>query len=329
MTSYLRRREVIALLGGTAAWPFAARAQQATPVVGFLHPGSPETTAHIIMPFREGLRENGYVEGRNLSIEFRWAHDDNKQLPGLAADLVRRQVAVIATPASTPAALAAKAATTTIPIVFQVAGDPIQSGLVASLNRPGGNITGLTSLSIELAGKRLAIMHELVPGSAPFAVLVNPNNQNTEPLIADIQAAATAIARPIEVVAATTNREIDLAFARLAQKRIAALLVTNDALFVTRRVQVVALAIRHTIPALFYVREWAVAGGFMSYGTNLADQHRQVGVYAGRILRGEKPADLPVMQASKFELVINLQIARILGIDVPTTLLARADEVIE
>jgi ABC-type uncharacterized transport system substrate-binding protein len=330
----MRRREFIDLAGAAiasplAAWPITARAQRTTPVVGYLYAGSPEPTAHLVAAFRKGLSEVGYVEGQNVALEFRWTHNDSNRLPELAADLVRRGVAVIATPGSIAAALAAKAATATIPIVFSAGADPVEAGLVASLNRPGGNITGVLTMNNEIGAKRLGLLHELLPGAARFAVLVNPSNPSNEALIADAQAAASAIGRKIEVLTASTNRDIDAAFAILMQKRVDALLVVPDPLFVNRRVQLQSLATRYAVPAIYSVRENAEAGGLMSYGSSLTDLFRQTGIYVGRILRGEKPADLPVMRATRFEFVINLQTARLLGIEIPATLLALADEVIE
>ena len=325
----MRRRDFMTLLGGTAAaWPLAARAQQAMPVVGFLHSGSPEATAFVVAPFRQGLSEAGYVEGRDVKIEYRWAYDNNDRLPELAADLVRRRVAVIATPNGTPAALAAKAATMTTPIVFQIAGDPVQIGLVDSLNRPGGNVTGVTSMNVEIGAKRLGLLHELLPAAKRFAVLVNPNNPGSD-MSKVVQMAASGIGRQIETLTATTNREIDTAFATLLQKGAEALLTSPDAFFIIRRVQIVTLAARHAVPAMYHVRDFTDVGGLMSYTTSLAELFRQTGTYTGRILKGEKPAVMPVMQPTKFEFVINLQTARTLGIEVPPSLLALADEVIE
>jgi putative ABC transport system substrate-binding protein len=326
----MRRREFITLLGGAATWPIAAYAQQpAMPVVGILHFGSPEANANVMAAFRQGLAETGYVEGKNVVIEFRWAHDDSARLPELAADLVSRRVAVIVTPGSVVAALAAKAATTTIPIVFNTGGDPVRSGLVASLNRPGGNVTGVSYMNSELGAKRLGMLHELVPRAARFAVLVDRNGANIDDAVADLQAASASIGRDIEVVAASANSDIVPAFTSLAQKRAEALLITPSQLFYDRRMQLLTLAARYMLPVIYPAREWAEAGGLMSYGSSFTDQHRQAGIYTGRVLKGEKTATLPIMRATKFELVINLQTANALGIDMPPTLLARADEVIE
>jgi putative ABC transport system substrate-binding protein len=327
----LKRREFITLLGSAVAWPLSARAQQpAMPVIGFLHSASAAAYAHLVAAFHKGLSEAGYSEGQNVAIEYRWSEGQNERLPALAAELVRRQVAVIVTPGSTAAMLAAKAATPTIPIVFLSAVDPVKTGLVASLNRPGGNVTGVSDIGVELAAKRLGLLHELLPGAARFALLVNPDNPGiTEAFVAEAQTAASAIGRQIEVVTASTNGDIDRAFATLVNKRADAFLVSTDALFVTRRVQLVTLAARHAVPAMYFRREFAEAGGLMSYGSNLADQFRQNGIYAGRILKGEKPAEMPVQLPTKFEFVVNLQTAKLLGLEVPLTLLARADEVIE
>jgi putative tryptophan/tyrosine transport system substrate-binding protein len=327
----LRRREFITLLGASAAaWPLEAYAQQPTmPVIGFLYPGVPELSTGIVAAFRNGLNETGFIEGRNVAIEFRFAHNDNSRLSELAVDLVRRRVAVIVTPGSTPSALAAKAATTSIPIVFSVGTDPVEVGLVANFNRPGGNVTGISSLNSELAAKRLSLLHDLLPNAVRFAMLVNPGNPNADPLARDAQAAGLAIGRQIEILAASTARDIDAAFASLVQKRADALLVSPDPLLDNRRVQLVTLATYHRLPTIYSFRENVEIGGLMSYGSSAADRDRPVGVYAGRILKGEKPAELPVMRATKFELLINMQTARVLGLDVPATLLARADEVIE
>jgi putative ABC transport system substrate-binding protein len=326
----MKRREFIAALGSAAAWPVAARAQQgAMPVIGFVYPGTPELSTGIVAAFRKGLGESGFAEGRNVVVEFRFAYNDNARLPELVADLVRRRVAVIVTPASTPAALAAKAATASIPVIFSIGTDPVEIGLVASLSHPGGNVTGITSLNSELAAKRIGLMLELLPNAVRFAVLVNPSNRNAEVQARDAQAAGSAIRRPIEIAAASSAREIDAAFATLAQKRIDALMVGPDALLDNRRVQLVTLAAHQRLPTMYSFRENVEIGGLMSYGSSAGDRDRLVGVYAGRILKGEAPANLPVMRAAKFELVLNLQTARALDLDVPATLLAQADEVIE
>jgi ABC-type uncharacterized transport system substrate-binding protein len=328
----MRRREFITALGGAAvAWPIAARGQQAaTPVIGFLHSASAAAFAAHLAAFRKGLSEAGYIEDQNVAIEYRWAEGQNDRLPALAAELVRRRVGVIATPGSTAATLAAKAATTTIPIVFVIGADPVKIGLVASLNRPGGNATGINDIGVDIGAKRLGFLQELLPRATRFGVLVNPDNPSiTESFVTELQTAASAIGRQIEVVTASTNADIDTAFATLVKKRADALLNGPDALFVTRRVQLITLAVRHALPALYHRRELAEAGGLMSYGSDLPDQFRQTGGYVGRILKGEKPADMPVQLPTRFEFVINLQTAKTLGIDVPPTLLARADEVIE
>jgi putative tryptophan/tyrosine transport system substrate-binding protein len=326
----VKRRDFFTLLGGAAmAWPIAARAQQpAMPVIGYLYTGSPEPSAHLLAAFRKGLSETGYVEGQNVAIEFRWARNDADRLPDLAADLVRRRVAVIATPGSTVASLAAKAATATVPIVFSMGVDPVQAGLVASFNLPGGNITGITSMNMELGSKRLGLLHELVPNAERFAVLAM-KGVVSESLVQDVQVGANAIGRQIDVVYAETSRDISTAFASIVQKRVDALVLTAGPLFNNNRVQLATLAARHALPAIYSSREFAEAGGLMSYGPNIAEEFRQTGIYTGRVLRGEKPADLPVMRATKFEFIINLQTARALGLTIPPTLLARADEVIE
>ena len=328
--SGIRRRDFVILLGGAAAWPLAARAQQpALPVIGYLATGSPEVMTHRVAAFRKGLSETSYVEGHNVAIEFRWAHNEYDRLPELAADLVRRRVAVIATPGSAQGSLAAKAATTTIPVVFSTGIDPVKSGLVTSLNRPGGNVTGIISMTGALGPKQLGLLQELLPGATRFALLANPNNATTEFVINDVRSATLTIGRQIDVFSAGTNRDIDTAFASLAQKRVDALLVSPDPVFSSRYVQLVTLAIYHRVPAVYFSREFVEAGGLMSYGTSQDDIYRQVGIYTGRILKGENPADLPIVRATKFEFVIDLQTAKTLGLEVPANLLALADEVIE
>jgi ABC-type uncharacterized transport system substrate-binding protein len=327
----MRRREFITLLGGAAAaWPIAARAQQATmPVIGFLHPGSPEANAKYVAGFRKGLGEAGYVEGRNVAIEYRWAHGESGRLPKLAADLVNRPVTVIATPGGVAAALAAKTATATVPIVFVTGSNPVADGLVVSLNRPGGNVTGITSLNTGLGVKQLGLLDQLLHRDARFAVLVNPSNPQSQSVITDVQAAALAMGQQLEILTATTNRDISPAFSDAVQKRADALLISADPLFTNRPVQLATLAARHAMPSIYALREFAEAGGLMSYGSNFTDLFRLAGTFTGRVLKGEKPADLPILRATKFDLVINLQTAEALGIDVPPTLLAIADEVIE
>ena len=300
------------------------------PVIGFLNPASPDAIADRLRGFRQGLKDSGYVEGENVAIEYRWAEGQNGRLPALAADLVRRQVTLIATTGGIAGTLAAKAATTAIPIVFAIPDDPVRLGLVASLARPGGNLTGINYFSTELAAKRLELLRELVPGAARVAVLVNPANAtNAETNLRDVEAGARAIGVQIQVLNVSTNREIDAAFATFLRNPPDAIFVGNDSLFTSRRVQLVNLASRYALPAIYSARENTEAGGLMSYGTSRRDAYRQVGVYAGRILKGAKPADLPVVQSSKFELVINAQTAKMLGLTVPPQLLARADEVIE
>jgi putative ABC transport system substrate-binding protein len=328
----MRRREFITLLGGAAvAWPLAAYAQQPSmPVIGFLDSRSPDGMTERVRAFRQGLKDTGIVEGENVAIEYRWAENQIDRLPTLAAELVRRRVAVIAVPGGPASALAAKAAASTIPIVFVVSEDPIRLGLVASLARPGGNATGINILTGELVAKRLELLRELVPGAARVAVLVNPSDAtNAERTLRDVEPAARAIGLQIQVVNASTAREIDAAFATFVRERPDALFVSTDALFMSRRVQLANLASRHAVPATYSTREIAEVGGLMSYGSNIQDAWRQAGIYTGRILKGVKPADLPVLQASKFELVINAQTARMLDLAVPPTLLATADEVIE
>ena len=325
----MKRREFITLLGGAAAWPLAARAQQPTmPVIGFLDPRSHHTLADQLRAFREGLKDSGYVERENVAIEYRWAENQLDRLPELAAELVRRQVAVIVAAGSSVSAFAAKAATTTIPIVFSVGEDPVRLGLVASLARPGGNLTGINLVISELTAKRLGLLRELVPGAARVAVLVNPANAtNTETTLRDVEPAARAMGLQIQILKASTSPEIEAAFATFVREQPDALFAGLD--LVSRRVQLVHLATRHAIPATYPLRDFAEVGGLMSYGVNITDALRQVGVYAGRILKDAKPADLPVVQSSKFELVINAVTARMLGLTVPPSLLSVADEVIE
>jgi putative ABC transport system substrate-binding protein len=326
----MRRREFIRLLGGAVAgWPLAARAQQAMPVVGFLSPGSPEPFAFMVAAFREGLKEARYVEGQNVSIEYRWAKGHLDQLQTLATDLVRRQVAVIAATGGNVSAQAAKAATATIPIIFNVGEDPITLGLVASFNRPGGNITGVNTQSLTLEPKRLGLLRELVPQAAIIAVLLNPTNPDADLQRQDIQAAAATIGQDLRIFSASNESAVETAFAALVQQRADALLIGNDVFLTNRREQIVALAARHAVPTIYSFRSFAESGGLMSYSTNLVEVYRQVGQYVGRILKGEKPADLPVVQPTKFELVINLKTAKALGVKISDNLLSVADEVIE
>ncbi len=327
----MRRREFLAGIGA-AAWPLAARAQKPTaPVIGFLsatrEPGEP----HQMAAFRQGLNERGYVEGRSLEILYRWAEDRDDRLPALAADLVGRQVTVIATPGSTPATFAAKAATQTIPIVFLIGGDPVELGLVQSLNRPGGNLTGVNVLTVEAVSKPLELLHELVPASDLIAVLINRANRTTESEARGLQVAARVLGVRLLILNASSQRDIEAAFATLVRERAGALVISSDALFLTQRDQIVALAARYAVPAIQQFREFTAAGGLMSYGpgTSLLDAWRLAGTYAGRMLGGEKPADLPVQQSTKVELALNLKTAKALGLTFPTALLVRADEVIE
>ena len=328
--AHIKRRRFISLLGGVAAWPLAARAQQsAMPVVGFLNPKSPETMRELIAPFHQGLAETGYVEGRNLAIEYRWAKGQNDRLPALAADLVQQRVAVIVAE-STPTALAAKAATPTIPIVFIVGADPVELGLAASLARPGGNMTGVVSLNAGITAKRLQLLHELAPATRDIAFLCNPANPHYVALeTAELRAAAGVLGLRLLLLNASSPGEIEVAFANLVAQRAGAFLLGTDPLFMTARNQVVALANRHALPAIYPFREDAAAGGLISYGTSLPDAFRLMGGYTGRILSGSKPADLPVQQVTKMEMVINLKTAKALGVSIPLTLLGRADETIE
>jgi putative tryptophan/tyrosine transport system substrate-binding protein len=328
----VKRREFITLLGGAAAaWPLAARAEQPTmPVVGYIATGSRESEALRLRFFHEGLTDSGYVEGQNLGMEYRWANYQYDRLPELAADLVHRRVAVIATSGGPASALAAKAATTTIPIVFVVGADPVKLGLVASLARPGGNLTGINFFAFELVAKRLELLRQVVPGIKRVAVLINPADAAiAETTAREVESAARMMGLQVRILNTSTSREINEAFASLARERPDALLVSTGAFFIDRRVQLAQSATRYAIPAIYGTREYAEAGGLMSYGTSLTAAFRQIGVYAGRILKGTKPADLPVVQSTKFELVINLQTARLLDIELPPTLLASADEVIE
>jgi putative ABC transport system substrate-binding protein len=326
----MKRREFIAVLGGAAAWPLAARGQQTSiPVIGYLGGLSPETYAPRLLAFHKGLAEMGYVEGRNVVIEYRWANGQYDRLPSLAADLVRRQVTVIAAMGGDATALAAKAATSTIPIVFAVTADPVKAGLVASLNRPGGNLTGVNFLLDMIQSKLVEVLHETVPKANLLGLLINPSSADGQSAIDGVRAAAQTLGHELLVSKASSEAEIDGTFADLAQQRVGAILVGNDVFFYSRREQIVHLAARHAIPAVYNVREYVQAGGLMSYGTSVDDAQRIAGGYVGRILRGEKPADLPVQQAVKVELVLNLKTAKTLGITFPLTLLGRADEVIE
>ena len=326
----IERRDFITLLGGTAAWPFVAQAQQSTvPVIGFLGSESADSSADRLRGFRQGLGETEYVEGRNAAIEYLWADGQYERLPALAADLVRRQVAVIAA-AGVPVALLAKRATTAIPIVFTTAGDPVALGLVASLNRPGGNLTGVTNLNVEVGPKRLEILRELAPTATIIALLINPTNPIGETQSRDLQAAARTLGLQLHVLQASTERDFDTVFATLIQLRVGALVISPDIFFTARSEQLATLTVRHAVPTISSEgRKFVLAGGLMSYGGSLTDAYRLAGIYAGRILKGEKPTDLPVQQSTKVELIINLKTAKALGLTVPSSLLARADEVIE
>ncbi len=326
----MRRRELIALLGGAAAaWPLMARAQQrALPVVGFLRGGTPEAGAGMLAAFRKGLSETGFVEGRNLAIEFRWA-DRVDRLAGLAAELVRRKVDVIAAPGSSLGALAAKALTTTIPIVFSTSGDPVKLGLVATLNQPGGNVTGYTDMSSEIAPKQIGLLHELLPRATRFGVFMTPTYPWLDRVTTDAKSAAAAVGGQVDILLIDIGRDIDEAFMELLQKNLDAFLVPDDGRLFGRQSQILTLAARHAVPAIYFSRDWAAAGGLMSYGPPATDQGRQAGIYTGRILKGEKPSDLPVGRATRFEFIINLATARAIRVEVPPTLLSTADEVIE
>ena len=327
----MRRREFISLIGGAvAAWPLAARAQQpAIPVIGFLSARSPGESAYAVAAFHQGLKEGGFIEGHNVTIEYRWAEGQYDRLPALAADLVRRQVTVIVATGGTGSSLAAKAATATIPIVFSSGDDPVKLGLVASLNRPGGNVTGMSNLITGMEGKRLGLLRELVPAATLMGVLLNPNNSPYEFQLRSVQDAAQSIGQQIHVLPASSEQDIHAAFKTIVRMQVQALLVGADPFFNGRREQLVTLATHYAIPAIYELREYAMAGGLMSYGTSLPDTYHQVGIYAGRVLKGEKPADIPVVQPTKFEFVINLRTAKAIGLDVPPMLLARVDEVIE
>jgi putative tryptophan/tyrosine transport system substrate-binding protein len=326
MASHIQRRQFVATLGGAAAaWPLAARAQSAMPVIGFLRPSPPESVAHLLPAFRAGLKEIGFVEGQNIAVEYRWPDLQDDRLRETAAELVHRQVAVSVTPGSTAAAHAAKAVTTTIPIAFSIGTDPVKSGLIASFNKPGGNVTGIYQLSSDLIGKRLGLLHEVVPAVTTIAVLVNPASAVST--TKEAQAAARSLGLEIKLFATSNNHDIDAAFIQIAHERIGAVLIMPDTFFTSRRVQFATLAARHAMPAAYGQREYVEVGGLMSYGTNLADQWRRVGVYVGRVLNGEK--NLPVEQLARFEFVINMQTARVLDLAIPSGLLAIADEVIE
>ena len=326
----MKRREFITLMSSATAWPLAVRAQQpAMPVIGFLHSGSPGPYVHMVAAFRRGLSEMGFAEGRNIAIEFRWAEGHNDQLPAFADELVRRRVTVMAAVGGNLSALADKAASSTIPIVFNTGSDPVKSGLVASFNRPGGNVTGVSFFGVTLGQKRLEFIRELLPKVSLVGILVNPSFPDNEIELQDVQLAARTIGLELRVLTSSNERDIDVAFSTLAQHQVGALVVGSDPFFNSRRDQLVTLAARHAIPAVYQIREFVEAGGLMSYGNSFIDLYRQVGVYVGRILKGEKPADLPVVRPTKFELVINGRTAKALGLSIPNTLLISADEVIE
>lgn len=325
----MRRRDFIKVIGSTVAWPLATHAQSAMPVVGFLGSDSPDLYADRLAALREGLKQSGYVEGQNVAVEYRWADGHNDRLSALAADLVRRKVEVLVA-STTPSVLALKAATKEIPTVFFVAGDPVALGLVASLNRPGGNLTGTTSMTLEVGSKWLQLLYEIVPSASNFAVLVNPTSPTLAKLQADdLQKAARSLGLQLQVLQASTDNELDTVFTKLGQLKTAGLVITSDSFFFTRSGQLAALAIRHGVPAVFGFPEFAKAGGLLSYGASVTEQHRAIGIYVGRILKGEKPANLPVQQSTKVELVVNLKTAKTLGITIPNTLIGRSDEVIE
>jgi putative tryptophan/tyrosine transport system substrate-binding protein len=325
----MRRREFIAALGGAAAaWPLAARAQQTgMPVVGFLNSAALGNYVPMVAAFRQGLKEAGYIEGQNVAVEYRWAEGQYDRVPVIALEFVDRRVAILV--ANTPGVLVLKAAITTTPIVFTTASDPVQIGLVASMSRPGRNVTGATTMGVELASKLLELAHELVPTASIFAALINPANSSAEPQLRDLQAATRTLGVQLHLVRASSERDFGMVFANLAELRPGALVVANDGFFIGRSEQLASLAARHALPAIFQGRAFAAAGGLMSYSGSLPETYRQAGIYTGRILKGEKPADLPVVQPTKFELIINLKAARALGLEVPSSLLARADEVIE
>jgi putative ABC transport system substrate-binding protein len=326
----MRRRDFITLIGGAAAWPLAARAQlPGVPVIGYLSSGSPTEFAALAAAFRQGLSATGFVDGRNVAIEYRWAEGHYERLPGLAAELVRRQVALIAATGGIPSVGAAKAATTTIPIVFNAGVDPVDAGLVASLNRPGGNLTGVVTLSVEVGPKRLQLLHEALPTTAVIAVLVNPTNPNVDAVSRDIQAAGRAVGVEVHVLQASTGKDLEAVFTTVIRLGASALVIGADAYFLSQAQQLAALTLRYAVPTIFNYREFAAAGGLMSYGPSNTDVYRQVGVYAARILKGERPAELPVQQVTKLDLVINLKTAKALGLEISPTFLLRADELIE